>query len=162
MVTGFIIQSDEVVGKQVKERLSDLKGIEIKEEAPYFRELFLTLLPYLDRLGHIARLEDGWCGPATEAPQACLANALWILTQLPPQTTRHLRPEDITPTPYGSIILEWERDSVEKLSLEIGVTAANYYYQRRNQPLTGQNGLALNNFSEWKQDIIQKVADLFA
>lgn len=162
MGTAFFIQSDEVAGRQVKERLSDLKGIEIKDEAPYFRELFIALSPYLERIGQIARLEDGWCGPETEAPQACLGNAIWILTQLPPLTTRFLRPDDITPTPYGSIVLEWERDSEDIFSLEIGASTANYYYQRRNQSLMGRNDLSLKDFSDWKDDIVQKVADLFA
>lgn len=71
------------------------------------------------RLREIEALEDGWDGyGATSIPKEVMKNTRTFIKTL----GINLAPDDITPTPYGSIEIDLER-----VSIEIGIKQIGWF-----------------------------------
>ena len=63
------------------------------------------------------QLADGWAGPDSVPPaQAVLSHAYALLGLLPHEDVLALQADDIVPTPYGTLTLDWG----EEISVELG------------------------------------------
>jgi hypothetical protein len=66
-------------------------------------------------------LPDGWDGYDGVAPsETVVDNTLRLMPLLPSVWALRLKQEDITPTPYGTITLEWQPGCEQYFGIEIG------------------------------------------
>ncbi len=65
-------------------------------------------------------------------------NANMFLKKLPGYYSDKLNIEDITPTPYGTIVMDWYNDAEELISIEIGKTKVGYFteFHDSNNPFS--------------------------
>lgn len=67
-----------------------------------------------------SKLRDGWDGYGGAAPSAdAIHNVMDLVNALPSEWTFHLPIDGLTPTPYGTITLEWASGN-DYLSVEVG------------------------------------------
>jgi hypothetical protein len=65
---------------------------------------------------------------------------------------------DVFPNPTGTLVIEWENDSEEKLSLEIGQDNFSYFIRYKNNPPEFING---ENVTDNLKDIQSSLCKLF-
>lgn len=74
-------------------------------------------------------LGDNWDGyGATPLDIQVVINAARLIDALPDSVVTDLTKQSITPTPYGTIVFDWESGN-ELVSLEIGKTQIGFYSQ---------------------------------
>jgi len=84
-------------------------------------------LEILKRLNSISQLRQNWDGYNAVAPEySVIHNSLAFLRNLPAPIKYGLRQDDLTPTPYGTIVFDFICDS-ETVSVEIGEKLIGFY-----------------------------------
>lgn len=79
-------------------------------------------------------LADDWDGYGAVAPsEAATSNVLDLLSRLPGEWVLRLPLDGLTPTPYGTITLEWALAG-DYLSVEVGDTAWSYTAEAAGRP----------------------------
>jgi hypothetical protein len=74
-----------------------------------------------DEVEKMQSLLDGWDGYGGVAPSSSATeNVINILTRLPVSWAMRLKQVDMTPTPYGTITLEWQPGRTEYIGIEVG------------------------------------------
>ena len=85
------------------------------------------------RLKTLSELSENWDGYNGSAPlPACIQNTETLLKLLGSKYTDNLDPEDIGPTPYGTIDIDWGN-----ISVEVGFNACDVLI--KGDPLETQN-----------------------
>ena len=78
----------------------------------------------------LAELADDWDGYGGTGPSVqTVGNVHRLLTELSPDAVQRLHQESLTPTPYGTITLEWEAAPDRFLRVEMGDTEWAYFYE---------------------------------
>lgn len=79
-------------------------------------------------------LPDNWDGYGAVAPSpAAGGNVIDLLNRLPGEWVLRLPPDGLTPSPYGTIVLEWAREQ-DYLSVEVGDTAWSFTAEMAGRP----------------------------
>ncbi|TXH31504.1 MAG: hypothetical protein E6Q96_00065 [Cyclobacteriaceae bacterium] len=87
-----------------------------------------NLFAFENRLNSFKRLSDGWDGYAATTPDnIVISNSIKFLEALPEYLADNLKEDDITPTPYGTIVIDWQNDRSEKMSVEIGNQTLGFF-----------------------------------
>ena len=71
-----------------------------------------------------------------------IINSLKIIQSLPPSILSYLKPENVYPTKMGTIIMDWEIDENNILSLEIAKKSVGYFVE-----MNGIDYKEVNNIS---------------
>lgn len=101
-------------------------------------------------------LPDNWDGYGAVAPsRAAVGNVLDLLTRLPGEWALRLHTDSLTPSPYGTIALEWEHGQAY-LSVEVGDAAWSF-----TADMAGQSQFA-SPVHYPNHELWQRVTDLLA
>ncbi len=97
-----------------------------------------------ERMNAIANLPENWNGQgASIINRQTLQNSLKFLSIVGENITMSLDSENIMPTPYGTIELEW-RTNDKLLSIEIGINKIGFFSQFPDQNNPHSNGFLFN------------------
>ena len=78
-------------------------------------------------LYEISELSDGWAGVDSIAPSGMVvSNTVKFLMFFPKSLTGHLSQESFTPTPYGTIVVDWYNEE-DCFSLEVGTKKVGWF-----------------------------------
>lgn len=73
-------------------------------------------------------------------------NALNIINQIPPSILYHLRPENIYPSKYGTLILDWEfNDENNIVSFEVAKNSIGYFVEKDGKNIKQVDEITLND-----------------
>lgn len=73
-------------------------------------------------------------------------NALNIINQIPPSILYHLRPENIYPSKYGTLILDWEfYDENNIVSFEVAKNSIGYFVEKDGKNIKQVDEITLND-----------------
>jgi hypothetical protein len=103
-----------------------------------FNELLLdqtqTTKSVIDRLWSLAKLKENWDGyGASPINQNAILNSISFLDLIPTSFNKMIDEDTITPTPYGTIVFDWENDK-GILSVEIGNTTMGFFTDFKSEP----------------------------
>lgn len=84
----------------------------------------------LDSISSISSLKNNWNNFGTpKINSEIILNSLKIIQYLPPSILNFLKPENVYPTKMGTIIMDWEIDENNILSLEIAKKSVGYFVE---------------------------------
>jgi hypothetical protein len=84
----------------------------------------------IESIKSISSLGDNWNDFGTsKISSEIIINSLKIIQSLPPSILNYLKPENIYPTKMGTIIMDWEIDENNILSLEIAKKSVGYFVE---------------------------------
>ncbi len=82
------------------------------------------------KIQSFTRLANNWDGYGAIPVSLDVADAcLRFLKLLPESCLVHLEPENITPTPYSTVTIDWEHGDRHFVTVEIGKSKANFFAQ---------------------------------
>ena len=84
----------------------------------------------IESIRSISSLGNNWnnFGTSKINPEI-IVNSLRIIQALPPSILNYLKPENVYPTKMGTIIMDWEIDDNNILSLEIAKKSVGYFVE---------------------------------
>lgn len=84
----------------------------------------------IESIKHISSLNNNWNNFGTSKINSeIIVNSLKIIQSLPPSILNYLKPENVYPTKNGTIIMDWEIDENNILSLEIAKKSVGYFVE---------------------------------
>lgn len=84
----------------------------------------------IESIKSISSLSDNWNNFGTSKINSeIIVNSLKIIQSLPPSILNYLKPENIYPTKTGTIVMDWEIDDNNILSLEIAKKSVGYFVE---------------------------------
>jgi hypothetical protein len=84
----------------------------------------------LDKVSMFAGLEDDWDGYGGVAPyHRTLSNTVNFLKTIPTAFTKSLSEDNLNPTSYGTITVEWKAQSNNFFTVEIGDDQIAYFFR---------------------------------
>lgn len=84
----------------------------------------------IESIESISLLNDNWNNFGTQKISSeIIVNSLKIIQSLPPSVLNYLKPENVYPTKMGTIIMDWEIDENNILSLEIAKKSVGYFVE---------------------------------
>ncbi|WP_339888816.1 hypothetical protein [uncultured Flavobacterium sp.] len=84
----------------------------------------------IDSITSISCLNDNWNNFGTKKISSeIIINSLKIIQSIPPSLLNYLRPENIYPSKTGTIVMDWEIDKDNILSLEIAKKSVGYFVE---------------------------------
>lgn len=91
----------------------------------------VELNPLDDKLLYLSqfnRISDNWDGYGAKAPnKIAISNAMNFLKLLPSNYQKLLNLDEVSITPYGTIVLEWFNDEKHFVSIEIGNSKIGFF-----------------------------------
>jgi hypothetical protein len=109
-----------------------------------------------NRLNDFAKLPDNWAGEGSTAVSAIvISNARAFLHSIGDDYTLKLDEEGLTPTPHGTINLDWATEN-GSLSVEIGRTRMAFVAELLNQPPSIFNDLKIGGDASRHNRLIYK------
>jgi hypothetical protein len=113
------------------------------------------------RINSFKSLEDGWDGYGGEPPmEEVINNTLTFIQELPSPFVHLLQADNLYPTPYGTISIEWSRADDQFVSVEIGTEKLAYFYEILQNPGESPDNLDFSQ-KEYSQDIIAVLKELY-
>lgn len=111
------------------------------------------------RITAISTLRDNWDGYGAIRPNnETIHQATVFLARLNLATLQYLSADDISPTPYGTIVMDFYR-SRNRLSIEVGESKIGFFSDFVNNQYVESNGV---NYDKTKlPDELQTAIDLF-
>ncbi len=111
------------------------------------------------RLNSFKLLSHNWDGyGATTVDNLAIVNSLKFLQALPEHLIETVNSDDITPTPYGTIVIEWGNIKGELISTEVGNQSFGFYTEFKDsyspkidQVPFNENSLPVALFSAFKK-----------
>ncbi|GAB3728932.1 hypothetical protein GCM10027594_11020 [Hymenobacter agri] len=92
------------------------------------------------KLSLLATLQDGWAGEGSVPPsKEAIAMATDFLAALEPRYVAHLNIDDVVPSPYGTISLEWMNKGREYVCVEVGDDEIGYFYNLHGEESTSED-----------------------
>ncbi len=81
----------------------------------------------------ISKYQNNWDGfGAPQISAEVFNNSLNIIDSISPNSLNNLNPENIYPSKYGTIILDWIFENDNIFSIEIGKNSVGYFYEKGN------------------------------
>ncbi|TAK38497.1 MAG: hypothetical protein EPO28_11210 [Saprospiraceae bacterium] len=114
------------------------------------------------KIQSFTRLKNNWDGygaipVSPEVADACLN----FLRLLPESFLEHLEPENITPTPYSTVTIDWEHGDSHFVTVEIGKSKANFFAQLPSGKTMENEHLDLAG-KDFPADLLEALQHLFA
>lgn len=103
------------------------------ESSPFYLDNFTLSKDDIlkSRITSFLKLKNNWDGQGAIVPKPeTISNSIGILEDLSISSIYHLDEEDIHLTPYGTVVIDWEFDNDNILSLEIGYNSMGYFYEK--------------------------------
>jgi hypothetical protein len=150
----YVIAGEAVGTRSVMDNEVYLKSLYTQPvEADYSIEL-------LNKISKFHCLKDNWDGYGAVPPsEAAIQNVVRMVEILPEMFATKLNKDDITPTPYGTILVEWV-DEQNSLTLEIGDEKIGLVSDFGNSPQIVTDG-ELFNGEELPNKLIPELFKLF-
>lgn len=105
----------------------------------------------------ISQLEDNWNGFGTsQISSDVINNALNIVSLLRPTVLCHLSPENVYPSKFGTIIMDWDFGNGNIFSLEIAKQSIGYFTEYRGEPQIQKDCINFN-FDNNNSEIINSI-----
>lgn len=139
IIESFIASLNPDAGK------SHYKYLNIYREPSYMENLEESVLPRLidnsevnctedllmSEINNISLLKDNWNGMGSQKISSeVLNNTINVIGAIPPSVLYYLNPNNIYPSKYGTIILDWEFGNKDNcLSLEIAKNSIGYFVE---------------------------------
>lgn len=96
----------------------------------------------------ISLLKNNWNNFGTPKINSDIViNSLKIIQSLPPSILNYLRPENVYPTKNGTIIMDWEIDNNNILSLEIAKKSVGYFVEMNGEDYKEVENIDSENIS---------------
>ena len=104
------------------------------------REDLINILSDFENLG------EDWTGESSSPPCKIITkNVLYLIDNLPLEYVLKLDiQDDLTPTPLGSICIDFWLNKNSQLSLQVGKNICNFYLQIEGRYICGYNNLKIN------------------
>ena len=113
------------------------------------------------RINSFKSLEDGWDGYGGEPPMDdVINNALTFIQEMPSPFVHLLQADNLYPTPYGTISIEWSRADNQFVSVEIGTAKLAYFYEILESQGESPGNLDFSQ-KQYSQDIIAALKNLY-
>lgn len=88
----------------------------------------------IDSIKNISYLGNDWNNLGTsKISSEIIINSLKIIKSLPPSILNYLKPENIYPTKLGTIMMDWEIDNDNILSLEVARKSIGYFVEMNGE-----------------------------
>lgn len=105
----------------------------------------------------ISKLDDNWNGFGTsQINSEVINNALNIVSLLRPTVLCHLSADNVYPSKFGTIIMEWDFGNDNIFSLEIAKQSIGYFTEHHGEPQI-QRDIIKFNFDNNNFDIINSI-----
>lgn len=102
----------------------------------------------IEAIKSISSLDNNWNNFGTfKINSEIIINSLKIIQSLPPSTLNYLKPENIYPTKMGTIIMDWEIDENNILSLEIAKKSVGYFVEMNGKDLKEVEKIDIENIT---------------
>ena len=97
----------------------------------YCTDISLNENKILSELEEISKLTNDWNKLGSPSINSLIIdNAFLLIKSLPPSILYYLKPENIYPSQFGTIILDWEFDTDNIFSLEIAKKSIGYFVEK--------------------------------
>lgn len=107
----------------------------------------------LSRIIDFSKLEKNWDGNnSSEISSTVIANALTVLSFIPDEFISYMNEDDIFPSPYGTVFIEFENEKKE-LQLEIGEGNLSYFLEEDSN-VKLDTKISMNNFLNRTNELI--------
>lgn len=132
------------------------KGHEIDKPVSYdpAKEIYKNIQTFLS-------LPDNWDGYGAIAPEfKTVINSNTFINQVPENYLNCFATEDISLTPYGTVILEWHNEQNQSvISFEIGNSEIGYYSETEDRDNPSSRGIKIDilNFNNAILPLFYKV-----
>lgn len=139
----------------------------IGESDAYTINIYMTpveLNPINDKLTYICQfkyLQDNWDGYNAKSPsEITIHNALNFIKMLPVNFQKTLNEEEIELSPYGTIILDWQKDDFNNISIEIGKSQIGFLSETEDGKSPYNESIPFDN-KELPKAITEALQSLF-
>jgi len=100
------------------------------------------------KIAAFADLAEDWAGEGAVAPSnEAIKKAVDFLSGLAPNFVAHLNCDDIVPSPYGTISLEWTNKRRDFVCVEVGDDEIGYFYELNGIEETSDNDVLFSQDS---------------
>ena len=114
----------------------------------------------ITRIESIRRFSDNWDGYGAIIPKyKVLQNTYQFLNLLPNNISLALQPDHISPTPYGTIQLDWRKGSA-LISVEVGISKIGFFSEFPDQSNPYSDGFIFNG-TKITLDLVKAFHKLF-
>ncbi|MFN0034731.1 MAG: hypothetical protein ACKVUS_06685 [Saprospiraceae bacterium] len=114
-----------------------------------------------NRIEAIHRLQNNWDGYGAITPtHKVFQNTYLFLNLLPIDISLTLLPDNISPTPYGTLQLDWQKNNA-LLSVEIGTSKIAFFSEFPDQSNPRSDGYLFNG-TKIALDLVQAINRFFA
>ena len=101
-----------------------------------------------DKIKSISYLDNNWNNSGTpKISSEVIINSSRIINGLSASILTYLKPENIYPTKMGTIIMDWEIDSDNILSLEIAKKSIGYFVEVNGEDYKEVDNIGMENLS---------------
>lgn len=128
-ITTFVASPEPIsVLKSLQTSVEDFWKAGLEKKFTYFAPIKTNpLLDIQNKIFSFKTLPDNWDGMGAIAPNAStINNSISFLYSLPESTYESLNQDNIVATPYGTIVLDIERNS-NLVSVEVGETKVGFF-----------------------------------
>lgn len=102
----------------------------------------------IESIKEISLLKNNWNNFGTpKINSQIIINSLRIIQSLPPSVLNYLKPENIYPTKNGTIMMDWEIDVNNILSLEIAKKSVGYFVEMNGEDYKEVENIDVSNIS---------------
>lgn len=132
----------------------NLESLYSLSESEIFKAIKYEPYIYLfRRIESFLTLQTNWDGNgAIPVTKRVVEQSKKIIEHLNYAYVSEMKINQISATPYSTIVIDWEKDNEKELSLEIGKDAIGYYYEN-NDEYKEVESLNVNNSNDFKDAI---------
>jgi hypothetical protein len=115
-------------------------------------------------LAELLSLEGNWSGPGSVGPseEAVVRAAFFLQVLAPEKSQLYLKKDDISPTPYGTIVVDWRNFKKNiLLSIEIGDSEIGYYLKENGKLVQFSEGASFGVNSHVVKSIVSILKNKF-
>jgi predicted enzyme involved in methoxymalonyl-ACP biosynthesis len=114
------------------------------------------------KVSEFESLQENWDGHnAKPISKKVIFNANMFLKRLPGYYSDKLNIEDIVPTPYGTIVIDWYNEDEELLSMEIGKTKIGYFTEFHHNDNALSKGIDFEDNYSIPNELINVLRSLY-
>lgn len=111
----------------------------------------------ISEIMEIAELDDNWNNLGTgQISSDVINNSLDIVNLLRPTVLYHLSPENVYPSQFGTIIMDWDFGNGNLFSLEIAKNSVGYFTESDGDPQIQKDRINFNS-DDFNSEIINSI-----
>lgn len=114
-------------------------------------------------LFEIKKLSGNWDGVGgMRISDQVIKNTILFLIQIPKRLLKNLDEDSITPTPHGTIVIDWySRDEKSNVSVEMGQLNIGFFLKKNGEFIDYSEGLKFNDYDVPEQ-IVKAFKSVFS